>query len=521
MMNTISNKKNYIFTLVSGLSGVVFSIILNLVTIPISLNYWKADRYGIWVLLTSTLMYLGMTNLGLNTAAGVLMGKNPKISDKMKILKRSLLILMLSAGIILAAFYALNMVTKEWINLIGKIPANLKDETYSACFVLVVFYLISLPFSLLSAVYTGFQKLYIDNIFNIALNIINFLVLVLVIILKGNLIYYSALWGISLVVFNITKYLFFYFSIYRKLPKEPYSKNLTVNIETEYKTIFSTGMRFFFIGIASTIVWSSDILVISNFISIQSVVPYFITFKLFSIVYGVIFQVNNSIMPLLGKEYGHNNIDWVSKIYSYFLVLMILIGGATWVGSITFFRDIVTLWTSSSNFSGLIVVIALGGYSYLLSMSVLNFGIVNTLNYQGIVPFVSWGEALVKIVFSIWLGKIWGLAGVAAGTFLGSLCSPTWILPILIMKRSAGKIIYNFSLLSKHFVLAILPCIIISVIIQVSPINMLTRLIFGVLVAFLYLWLSYIVFPIDCRVFFFRHISKILVRIGFKPLNYS
>ena len=94
-------------------------------------------------------------------------------------------------------------------------------------------------------------------------------------------------------------------------------------------------------------------------------------------------------MPLLGKEYGHNNIDWVSKIYSSFLVLMIFIGGATWIGSITFFRDVITLWTSSSNFAGLFVVIALGGYSYLLSMSVLNFGIVNTLNYQGIVPFVS------------------------------------------------------------------------------------------------------------------------------------
>ena len=211
MMNTISNKKNYIFTLISGMGGVILSIILNLVTIPISLNYWKADRYGLWVLLTSTLMYLGMTNLGLNTAAGVLMGKNPKISDKMKILKRSLLILLFSAGAILSAFYVLNLVTKDWINFIGKIPANLKDETYSACIVLVVFYLLSLPFSLLSAVYSGFQKLYIDNIFNILLNIINFLVLIMVIILKGNLIYYSALWGISLVVFNILN---IYFSIF-------------------------------------------------------------------------------------------------------------------------------------------------------------------------------------------------------------------------------------------------------------------------------------------------------------------
>lgn len=521
MKNMISNKKNYALTLISGLGGVVLSILLNLVTIPISLDYWQTDRYGIWVLLTSTLMYLGMTNLGLNTAAGVLMGKNPKISDKMKILKRSLFILLFSAGIILAAFYALNLVTKDWINLIGKIPVNLKDETYSACVVLVVFYLLSLPFSLLSAVYTGFQKLYIDNIFNIALNIINFLVLIIVIILKGNLIYYSAMWGISLVVFNIVKYLFFYFSIYRKLPKENYDIEQTANSETEYKTIFATGMRFFFIGIASTIVWSSDILVISNYISFQSVVPYFITFKLFSIVYGVIFQVNNSIMPLFGKEYGNKNIDWVSKIYSSFLVLMIFIGGATWLGSILFFRDFVTLWTSSTSYSGLYVVIALGGYSYLLAMSVLNSGIVNSLNYSRITPFVAWGEAIIKIVFSIWLGKIWGLAGVAMGTFLGSLCSQTWVLPILINRGSAGKIVYDFAFLKKHFVLAILPCLIFSIIIQIADINVLIRLLFGLIISFLYLWLSYIILPLIYREFFLRHLLQLIDRLGFKFLRIS
>ena len=71
----ISNKKNYIFTLFSGFGGVIFSIVLNLLTIPISLNYWKQDRYGIWVLLTSILLYLGMTNLGLNTSASVLMAQ--------------------------------------------------------------------------------------------------------------------------------------------------------------------------------------------------------------------------------------------------------------------------------------------------------------------------------------------------------------------------------------------------------------------------------------------------------------
>ena len=518
-MNTISVKKNYIYSFVSGIFGILFSILLNLATIPISLSYWKEDRYGIWVLLTSILLYLGMTNLGLNTAAAVLMAKNPKISDKIKILRRSLLILLISTGIISVAFITLNLITKDWINVIGKIPNNIKDETYSAGIVLVVFYLISLPFSLLSSVYTGFQKVYLENIFNIALNIINFLVLMIVINFDGNLIFYSTLWGISLVVFNIIKFLFFHFTIYLKIPKETFVENSINASEIKYKTIFYTGIKFFFIGIASSIVWNTDFLVISNFISVESVVPYSITFKLFSIIYGIIFQVNNSIMPLLGKEYGHNNIEWINKIYCSFLVLIAVVGGATWIGSILFYRDFITLWTGSSGYAGLYVVIALGGYSYLLGMSVLNSGIINSFNYSGLTPLVAWGEAIIKIVSSIWLGKIWGLAGIAFGTFLGSLFSQTWVLPILIKKSSYGKIFYDFAFLIKHFLLAILPCLIFSIIIQISEINILLRLVIGVAISVIYLWLSYMIVPQTYRAFFFRHLSQIVDRIGFKSLR--
>ena len=224
-------------------------------------------------------------------------------------------------------------------------------------------------------------------------------------------------------------------------------------------------------------------------------------------------------MPLLGKEYGHNNIEWINKIYCSFLVLIAVVGGATWIGSILFYRDFITLWTGSSGYAGLYVVIALGGYSYLLGMSVLNSGIINSFNYSGLTPLVAWGEAIIKIVSSIWLGKIWGLAGIAFGTFLGSLFSQTWVLPILIKKSSYGKIFYDFAFLIKHFLLAILPCLIFSIIIQISEINILLRLVIGVAISVIYLWLSYMIVPQTYRAFFFRHLSQIVDRIGFKSLR--
>lgn len=519
-MNNISIKRNYTYSFISGIFGILSSILLNLASIPISLRYWKEDRYGIWVLLTSILLYLGMTNLGLNTAAAVLMAKNPKISDKITILTRSLLILLISTGFISVLFIALNFITQDWIYIIGKIPIGLKDETYFAAIVLFIFYLLSLPFSLLSSVYTGFQKVYLENVFNIALNVINFLVLIIVIYFNGNLIFYSTLWGISLVVFNIVKFLFFYYRIYRKIPKDLDVEDSCNSGELKYKSIFYTGIKFFLIGIASSIVWNTDFIVISNFISVEAVVPYSITFKLFSIVYGIIFQVNSSIMPLLAKEYGRNNFEWINRIYCSFLVLVAVLGGATWIGSILFYRDFITLWAGSSGYAGLYVVVALGGYSYLLGMSVLNSGIINSFNYSGKTPLVAWAEAMIKLFFSIWLAKIWGLAGVALGTFLGSLLSQTWALPILIKKNWYGRIFFDFSFLIKHFFLSILPCLIVGVLIQIFETTILIRLLLGVIITFIYLWLSYKFVPKMYRVFFYRQLSQIYYRFGFKSIRF-
>jgi O-antigen/teichoic acid export membrane protein len=510
----ISNKRNYIFTLFSGFGGLGFTIVLNLISIPISLNYWKTERYGIWVLLTSVLLYLGMSNLGLNTAAQVLMAKNPVAGDKLKILKRSLIILLFSVGTISLGFVILNLFTRDWIYLIGKIPENLKDETFHACVVLIVFYLASIPFSLLSAVYTGFQKAYIDNMFGILLNVMNFIVLILIIILKGNLVLYSILWGASLLLFNLSKYLFFYFAILKKLPLETFHSNANTVVDTEYKRIFVTGIRFFFAGIAATIVWNTDMIVISNFLDIKSVAPYFVTFRLFNVVFGIIFQVCNAVMPLMAKEFGTNNWDWISRIYNNLLVLLAIFGGASWIGVILFFRDIITLWAGAANYAGLFMVTAFGAYSYLLSMVALNAGINSTFNYTSISPYIAWAEALIKLSFSIILVKIWGIGGVAVGTVLGSLLIPAWILPVWINKQSEKRLTTYFPFIKNHFLYVILPLVVISLLLQNFITNLLAARLLSVLVFLSYFILSYLVLPVSFRVFFFANLNQIFKRIG-------
>ena len=269
-----------------------------------------------------------MTNLGLNTAASVLIAKNPKISDKLKIVKRALKIMLLTVGLGLVCFVLINLFNKSWINVLGKIPAYLKNDTYYACIIMGLFYFLNIPFSLISSLFVGFQKAYIDNLFNILVTMGNFCSLILVVLLKGNLVLFAFFYSLSLFLINVTKYVYFYHFIYKKLNVAEIKEEAAREGEDiQYKHIFYTGMRFFFIGTAAMVVWNTDNFIISNFLGISNVTPYSITFKLYNIIFLFVFMINSSVMPIMAREFGQNNWEWINKIYSSFLTLAAIIGG--------------------------------------------------------------------------------------------------------------------------------------------------------------------------------------------------
>jgi hypothetical protein len=112
--------------------------------------------------------------------------------------------------------------------------------------------------------------------------------------------------------------------------------------------------------------------------------------------------------------------------------------------------------------------------------------------------------------------KVWGIAGVAVGTFLGSLLIPTWILPIWIRKRSSGKLLYDFAFLKKQFILVVLPCLFFSILLQVFVAKLLILRLTGLFIFLFYFVLSYLIMPLSYRSFFFRNLNQILKRIGIK-----
>jgi O-antigen/teichoic acid export membrane protein len=490
-MTEKTNIKSYFLNLVSSFGGTAISIIIGFISIPISLNYWQTEKYGLWALIISVSVYLSLSNLGLNAAATILMTKNPNVASKLKILKKTFNILIISVIVFFIAFLLLNVYSKNWIMFLGKIPENSKNETFSTCLILGVFFFINLPFSLISSGFQAFQKIYIENVFAIFLTVFNFFNLLLVIFLKGNLVTYAIIYGTGTLLFNIIKASYFYFYIYKKVKKENkvLNKQDFESYETSYKNIFNTGIRYFLIVTASMIVVNTDYLVISNFLGVEKVTSYSVTLKFYQLINSLILLTTSSLLPIMAKELGNNNWNWINNVYERMLIIMSFVGGLIWIGGVLFIKDIIFLWTGKIGYAGIITVFFLGGYSYLLSMVNLNAGIMTSFNY--LKPIYGWFEAGLKLGLSILLLRYFDVGGVALGTFLGSLLTGTWLGPLLIVKLSNKRIHYNLSVVVKQFFFIILPLLFISVLVQLFVTLFVLRLAIGGLIIIIYCFLSY------------------------------
>lgn len=495
-MNNFKGKKNYFITLFTDSTGFAISILLNFITVPIALNYWMVERYGIWSLIISITTYVGLSDLGIGYTAGILIGRTNNLKSKIVIFKKASRMIIVTTIIAASGFILLNLLNINWIRVLGKIPEYLKEEVYSACLVYILFFILSIPFSMLSAVLSGFQMKYFDSMFNIVSSIIGFINLILVIyILKGSLVTYALVTGINTMIFNIVKLGIIYLK-YKQNSEiladdsiNPHEKDITTAF------FFKTSFNLFFIRIAGILIFYTDYLVISNILGSNHVTEYSITYKLFSIFFSISNIIVFSFTPILAREYGNRNWEWISRQYNLFLIITSFIGGLTWVGGLFFAKDFIYIWAGKQGYAGLLCAFALGGYSYILAMSHINTGILTTCDFIKNGAYISWLEVIINLLISIFLVKKIGVAGVAIGTFLGQLLTGAWIAPIWIVRRSDNKIQFNLFYIIRHFFIALLPVLLTGLLVQTYVSGFLIRIIAGVLSVAIYVIITYLLVP--------------------------
>lgn len=385
------------------------SILLSLLLVPLTLDYLNPYEYGIWLTLSSVLMWINYFDIGLGN------GLRNKLSEALAIgdeylarvyVSTSFFILSLIALLIFFIF----LLSKDWIDwgTFLNIPHEL-GEAVSRMMTFVVL-CVTMAFSLKIVTYVYFAKQMplINNLINLLSQLFSFIfIYVLTVCCETNKLQWVAyIYSLS----PIVALLLFYpitFLIYKNLmPSIKY-----VNFQY-FRVLMNLGIKFFLIQLSCLLIYTTSNLIISKNISPEEVTPYNIAFRYFNIVFMFFSIIIAPMWNAVSDAYNRKEFDWIQKTMKYlqnlwfFLVIGVLI-------MVLISQLVYSLWIGSSVVIPFSLTIMFAIYILILTYSSLYSNFLNGMNKLNLQLFIILLMGILFVPLASILSQIWGVLGVA------------------------------------------------------------------------------------------------------------
>lgn len=229
--------------------------------------------------------------------------------------------------------------------------------------------------------------------------------------------------------------------------KYPYLKNIgkdEVSLSREEKTKIIDNIKSTFLyKIAAVILNNTDNILISIIVGTAFVGYYSNYYLIVSYITTFISIFITGITASLGNLNSEKNVEASYKMFNILGVIFSFIGTVSVCCLINCFQPFITLWIGSEhimNFSWVIVITL-----NLFLVTIMNpiWMLRETMGMFKQVRFLLFITAGLNIIFSIILGKMFGVPGILAATFIAKLASQYWYEPMILFQKF-GKPVKSF-----------------------------------------------------------------------------
>ncbi|MEI8201404.1 MAG: MATE family efflux transporter [Bacteroidota bacterium] len=300
------------------------SIIVGLMLVPLLLNYLDAERYGIWLTLTSIVGWFTFFDAGLGNglrnkltealAKGEFQLANEYVSTTYAIIS------IIFIGVLII-FYCINPFL-HWNEILNTTLVPEKELSLLALIVFT-FFLLRFIFNLIGIILMADQKPALNNAFNPIGNIVSIVIIyILSITMKGALVLMGFVLSIIPVLVLLIATFFLFRNRYRFL--KPTFKNIKWK---HSRSLLSLGVKFFIIQIAAIVLFTTSNIIISQILGADQVAIYNIAFKYFQVpvmVYGIIMT---PIWSAVTDAYTRKDFAWLKstlrKLNQFSLIVFI------------------------------------------------------------------------------------------------------------------------------------------------------------------------------------------------------
>lgn len=317
-------RRRVILSAIASALAKVLSVVSMLITVPLTLNYLGAERYGMWMTISSLIAMLSFADLGmgnglLNSVANA--HGHGDVNAIRRYVSSGFAVLTSIACCIAIGFAA----AYPWVRWAGVFNARgevAQGEAGPALATFIALLAVNIPLAVVGRVQTGLQQSFSASLWQCAGSFIGLGSMLVVIHLQAGLPWLvAAAFGAPALAACLNTVLYFGKSRADLRPRVADVSGIVI------KQIASTGVLFLILQIVAAVAYASDNLIIAQRLGASAVTEYAVPEKMFSLIAMALAMMLAPLWPAYGEALARGDLPWVRHAFGRSLTVALSVAG--------------------------------------------------------------------------------------------------------------------------------------------------------------------------------------------------
>jgi O-antigen/teichoic acid export membrane protein len=402
----------------SGAVGKATAVLVNAVSLPITVRYLGREQYGFWVTISTTIMMLAVLDLGIaNTLTNSISRAYAERSEEMAKRYYATAFWATSAiAILLGLIGAIAWPHIDWGKLFGLSNSAMARQAGKCAAISFGYVLLTLPLGLANKVMGGYQRMSVANMFAMLNSVLGLGATILVVRMHGSVVDLMAAFCTAMLTGTVL------LNLWMGLRHEPRIRATPRRVRlSAAREIMGHGMLFFVLQIAGLAVFNTDNLIIAHFLGADQVTPYAVTWRLVG--YATVLQslLVPSLWPAFSEAYAGQDLVWIRAAYRRIMRATFLV--VTSIGLLLGFAGqwIIGVWAGTASVPSSTLLWSMCFWAVLLSIAVNQSTLLAATQRLQLQAVYSSLTAILNLVLSIVFVRRFGAIGVLSATIVSYL----------------------------------------------------------------------------------------------------
>ena len=355
-------KERYRRAALTGAASIIqrgLTVVISLVSVPLTIHYLGPEQYGVWLTISSILVWLALTDFGLAGSALINVvsdahGRNDKLTAQQYVSSAFWALTVIASVLGLITFVCFRYISWPGVFHTTSIPAH---ELAMSAALTLIFFIVSLPLSIQYSVYSAYQDGALSNVCGIIMNVSSLIALILVTRSSGGLTdLILAVSGTRLVIgFGNTLYIF---KRYPWLFPAPSAVRWHC-----IRKLFSLGGNYLVTQLGAFGIGQSQPFIITQILGPAAVVPFVVSYRLITLPMEVAYLSIAPFVPAFGEAKARADWHWIRTAYRKVTVISILVGIPILLLLAAVAQPVIRLWAGPAAVPGWLLILGLVLYN--------------------------------------------------------------------------------------------------------------------------------------------------------------